>query len=410
MTMALSKTQLKRVKAAGIKWMPCMDIDAPEFVGVWILSGPKKITKIKQELFEHNAFIIHEGEYTYEKAVYVNYDTKLIITHPELGDHEITPGHHLNGKGIPKCEVHDLESFVRKATEVHKGEYSYEKAVYNGAFEKLIITHPYLGDHLIEPANHLQGNGHPRVHKPVRDRESFIEAATEKHDGLYTYEKAVYNGATTKLIITHPELGDHLISPDSHLSGTGHPRVHSTVHDLESFIKAATEKHNGLYTYEKAAYINTGTKLTITHPEHGDHLITPNKHLQGQGHPNVERDYNPRSFIYLVEFECEQTGDLYYKIGKTEDKSGFRRNDTKNYIITNVTTFPISTEVAPEIEREVLARARNEFGCLEKPPKSPITDGGTELFVFDPKAEEFFNELGEEYSATYPPKEDDLVE
>lgn len=45
-------------------------------------------------------------------------------------------------------------------------------------------------------------------------------------------------------------------------------------------------KHNGYYTYERAAYVNGRTKFMVTCPVHGDFEITPMNHLyQGRGCP-----------------------------------------------------------------------------------------------------------------------------
>lgn len=47
----------------------------------------------------------------------------------------------------------------------------------------------------------------------------------------------------------------------------------------EYFIKKATEKYNGKYSYEHVEFVDAKTKVLITCPIHGDFLQTPTQHL-----------------------------------------------------------------------------------------------------------------------------------
>jgi ssDNA-binding Zn-finger/Zn-ribbon topoisomerase 1 len=55
------------------------------------------------------------------------------------------------------------------------------------------------------------------------------------------------------------------------------------------FIQKATEKHGSFYSYEKAVYVNSSTKLTITCPVHGDFEQAPTSHLRGDACPQCGR-------------------------------------------------------------------------------------------------------------------------
>lgn len=50
---------------------------------------------------------------------------------------------------------------------------------------------------------------------------------------------------------------------------------------LVEFIAKANAIHKNFYTYDKAIYINSKIKLTITCPVHGDFEQIPNSHLRG---------------------------------------------------------------------------------------------------------------------------------
>ena len=60
--------------------------------------------------------------------------------------------------------------------------------------------------------------------------------------------------------------------------------------NTEEFVKKATEKHSGKYTYEKSVYTGAENKVIITCKKHGDFEQTPFAHLAGQGCPKCARN------------------------------------------------------------------------------------------------------------------------
>lgn len=51
----------------------------------------------------------------------------------------------------------------------------------------------------------------------------------------------------------------------------------------KEFIKLSNEKHSNKFSYANTSYINSGTKVTITCPVHGDFEQVANSHLLGSG-------------------------------------------------------------------------------------------------------------------------------
>ena len=51
----------------------------------------------------------------------------------------------------------------------------------------------------------------------------------------------------------------------------------------EGFVIAATNKHNGVYLYDKVNYVNPKTPVEITCKIHGNFMCSPTNHIQGQG-------------------------------------------------------------------------------------------------------------------------------
>jgi Zn finger protein HypA/HybF involved in hydrogenase expression len=194
------------------------------------------------EEFIERAIQLHRDKYTYSKAVYRGSGTKLTITCLVHGGFKQNPNDHLAGHGCAKCRNaatgaarrSNLEEFVEKAKEVHRGKYTYANAVYVNNWTKLLITCPEHGDFKQIPNSHLTGTDCPQcgiaaLSKALRSTTAeFVARATLKHHGRYTYAKAVYQLSAIKLTITCPEHGGFKQTPSDHLSGVGCPRCNES--------------------------------------------------------------------------------------------------------------------------------------------------------------------------------------
>jgi hypothetical protein len=70
----------------------------------------------------------------------------------------------LRGSGCTHCYKNELkttEQFVKEATELYKGKYSYEKTNYINSVTKIIVTCPVHGEWETTPNNHLRGHECP---------------------------------------------------------------------------------------------------------------------------------------------------------------------------------------------------------------------------------------------------------
>lgn len=117
--------------------------------------------------FMLQANLVHKSIYTYAKTVYVNTKTKVNITCKIHGEFFQVPNAHLAGQGCPLCgkTKADLtrqltrKQFIIKANKLHNDKYSYDKLLYTGIYEKVLITCPYHGDFEQTAHNHLVGHG-----------------------------------------------------------------------------------------------------------------------------------------------------------------------------------------------------------------------------------------------------------
>lgn len=252
---------------------------------------------------------IHGNKYSYELVDYINSNTKIDIQCPIHGIFHQTPVAHLNRQGCPKCgdltvaeklSKQSADTFVDRATIVHAGRYSYSRVTYVNSRTKVEIICSVHGIFKQSPSNHLNGDGCPLcadVYKAnIRSmgREEFIRRANLIHEGKFNYDRVVYKNIQDKVLISCPLHGDFWQSPSGHLAGKGcrqcgqAHRIQTQTKDRETFVEEASLVHNNLYIYDKVEYKNTGTKVCIICPNHGDFWQTPNAHLGGSCCPKCK--------------------------------------------------------------------------------------------------------------------------
>ena len=118
--------------------------------------------------------------------------------------------------------------------------------------------------------------------------EEFIEKARKIHGDKYDYSKVEYKSCKDKVCIVCKKHGDFWQTPSGHLSGKGCIKCgfESTIYKqrftTEEFIEKARKIHGDKYDYSKVEYVNSQTPVCIICPEHGEFMIRPNDHIQGQ--------------------------------------------------------------------------------------------------------------------------------
>ena len=243
-------------------------------------------------------------EFSYEKTVYVNKVTKVIITCPKHGDFEINPKEFLYGKlYCPKCtkeRLHDefVNRVIERAKEKHKDDdYIYHSELIIDSRKKMGIECKKHGIFWQDIANHT--NLGTRCPECVREEagkdkrhsfESVIERAKKVHNNKYTYHKDTYISTMRKTLITCPEHGDFEQTMHSHLAGQGCPKCayekirQSIMVTQEDFIERVKYIHrNKGYDFSKTKYEGCDKKVSVICPKHGEFKIKALGLLQGQG-------------------------------------------------------------------------------------------------------------------------------
>lgn len=195
------------------------------------------------------------------------------------------------------------EEFVKKANKVHNNKYSYEKSVYDGNRNTVIITCPIHGDFEQLASNHLAGYGCKKcanekaTKRSITTFEEFVERAYDVHGPKYLYYKNSYINANHKTIIVCPEHGKFQQQAQAHLQGQGCPicgeqmaiKTLRKKKTLEEFIEAAKKTHGDKYDYSKVIYNGYNNNVVIICKKHGEFEQTPHNHIGGSGCPKCKR-------------------------------------------------------------------------------------------------------------------------
>ena len=343
--------------------------------------------RLTTEEFIEKARAVHGDAYSYGRTVYVRSADKVIITCPEHGDFEQRPNDHLSSKGCAKCaalskilgQTLTTGEFIEKARVAHGDRYGYERTVYVGSQKKVTITCLDHGDFQQTPSHHLIGQGCTKCAGLCRPTtEEFIEKARAVHGGAYSYDRAVYVNTRSKVVITCPVHGDFEQYPSDHTSGNGCARCGGTGRlTAEEFIEKARAVHGSRYGYERAVYARAVDKVTITCPVHGDFGQIPNSHLSGHGCPKCTTGgFNPDKQAYLY-FLLDTETHSRVKIG-ISNVPDTRLRDLKN-------RTPFTLERIDLFETPPTATLQLESFCHSQLESANLTgfDGATEWFKFD---------------------------
>lgn len=198
-----------------------------------------------------------------------------------------------NKRGYTGPRVRDTQTFIKKSLWKHGDVYDYSLVEYTKSSGKVTIICRKHGEFSQVANDHVNAGAGCRACKYEymqellsHDKDIFVEKATNKHSGKYTYENVIYSNNRTKVLITCPSHGEFLQSPDGHLRGEGCPACKSeTIGNLwrkskEDFIAQAKEIHGDKFDYSRVSYVNTNTKVEIGCPKHGTFLQSPYSHLR----------------------------------------------------------------------------------------------------------------------------------
>mgnify|MGYP001051942878 FL=1 len=117
------------------------------------------------------------------------------------------------------------------------------------------------------------------------NEETFIEKATEIHNGIYSYENIEFVNISRAIEINCKEHGIFIQIPKEHLRGKGCRLCYTTSRRLtiDQFKEKAIKVHGEKYNYDNVVYINNDTNIKIICKIHGEFEQLPRNHLSGKG-------------------------------------------------------------------------------------------------------------------------------
>lgn len=198
------------------------------------------------------------------------------------------------------------QKFFHKVSEIHSGKYDYSKTVYLGSDKPIEVICPIHGSFSLRATTHLR-QGCPACSGFRLTTAEFIKRASIVHKGIYSYDKAIYKTAQDDIEIKCPEHGYFLQNANAHLQGHGCPncaqaRVHSKRRSTtETWIKKAKAVHGSRYDYSKVQYVHATSKIEIICKKHGSFFQEPSNHLSGQGCPHCRLSKGEQDIrLYLL--------------------------------------------------------------------------------------------------------------
>lgn len=188
----------------------------------------------------------------------------------------------------------------------------------------------------------------------------FVFRANTIHGSRYDYSLSLYKNSKTPLLINCYIHGVFKQSPDKHLGGSGcHScaklgQVVKRTSSNGDFIQKALNKHGNRYDYSKTNYRKANNKVTVICRNHGDFLVTPNKHLQGRNCPLCAKTKRNRS-------SKKNTGVFIFEATK---KHGDKYDYSKSSYNSALEKITITCRVHGDF-RQVAASHLQGFGCAK---------------------------------------------
>lgn len=284
---------------------------------------------------------------------------------------------------------YNTESFIARANEVHKGNYTYENVEYVKSTAKVSITCKVHGTFEQSPANHLNGRGCRKCAKralsskpkPVND---YLQEVNKVHDNFYTYDLTGYKSLGSRIVVICPVHGAYETVAGNHLRGATCPKcgqeraTEKFRGNKEGFVKKSREIHGDKYTYDKVVYVTARKPVIITCPVHGDFLQTPDNHQKGCGCTGCTKGEYNQTLPTILYYLKVNNGDQY-KIGitaKNTVEERFSLTELEKIEILLKVLFPTGKE-AYDVEQKLLS----VFSSYKYKGAPILISGNSELFT-----------------------------
>jgi Protein of unknown function (DUF723). len=293
------------------------------------ITKEKIIEKFKQ---------IHGDLYDYSRILTPkNYADKVEIICKKHGTFFKIVNNHIKGQGCPECykELSRLneENLIKQFRKVHGDKYNYDKLVFNGWREKVIITCPIHGDfeqliHTHKKGSECQQCGKiKQINAQTSNSSKLIDRFIKLHEDKYLYGKVEYKGMREKITITCPIHGDFDQLPCNHLYNE-----HGCPSCSNNFSKPEEELRQFIQSLIPSAY---KTRIGEIIPKQELDVYIPSRKIafefQGEywhnelyNHKVKERDERKRQSCQKLEIKLYEIWENDWNNNKEETKQKIR--------------------------------------------------------------------------------------
>lgn len=257
--------------------------------------------------FVKKAINKHGNRYDYSKSIYVKNSEKIIIKCKLHGEFKQTPNTHLSGSGCLDCSresaTYSTDTFKKKASEKHNGEYCYSLSNYIGATEKIEIICSHHGSFWQTASAHLFGAGCLKCFR-IRSRittADFVSRSKGIHGDKYCYIESKIERITDNVQIRCITHGVFTQNASDHARGRGCPSCAGTLRlTTEVFISKAMDTHGERYDYSMTECSENRQNVNIECRTHGKFSQIAANHLAGAGCPLCPHRMDQPTHIYLM--------------------------------------------------------------------------------------------------------------
>lgn len=185
--------------------------------------------------------------------------------------------------------VDKLNRFIKRSVQIHGDVYNYDKSVYTGIRDKLIITCKIHGDFEMTPNNHISNKQGCkkcklilRGQKATYSKDDVLKQFNEKHNSFYTYDLSGYKNWSSIISVKCPAHGWFKQSVKVHRKGHGCiecGKSNINRKTSEDYFKEASEAHGGVYQYSNLNVMNNLVYFDVVCEKHGKFTVRASNHI-----------------------------------------------------------------------------------------------------------------------------------
>ena len=229
---------------------------------------------------------VHEDRYDISLVNYSGMRDKIIVICRLHGQFNIQAASFRKGSGCKQCffdrYTKTQDQFLSEANNLCGDKFNFDKVIYVNSHSKIIISCKQHGDFLITPSQLLSGKGCPNC-KNRYSNEEFTLECIKRHGSRFNYSLTKYIDSNTPIELQC--IKGHLLkrTPSYHLrTGLDCEICKNT----KKFIDNANRIHNSFYDLSLVNFINVRTPIDILCPKHGVFSTLPIYFLKGSRCPD----------------------------------------------------------------------------------------------------------------------------